>query len=491
MPADSLVAFRAVLGLACCFWSMHYLVSGRASLLCEPRTFHFTWPGFEWVQPWPGGGMQIQFAVMSVAGLFFACGFLTHLSNFVIAFGITHFFLIDRTNYQNHYYLLILLSWSSLLLPLYRIRSLDTLFGTADPLHHIPRISLLLVQFHIALPYVFGGISKFDTDWLSGKPMRFLLMQRFGLESENFIALCGGNLLAWGGLIFDLLIVPGLLWRPTRTIAWTLLIAFHLTNAALFPIHIFPWLMIGLSTVFLPPNWPITAVRRLVSSPQHQPDFKPPTAVTSTPLTTTQKILSAGLICYCLLHVLWPLRAFVYTEPAGWTERGHYFAWRMMLRGKTTALQYYLTDPHTGYSWGADYSHFLHPEQALRFAIDPEMIRHLAEALADSHQSTTGIRPEVRALVLSSLNGRRPQLLIDPSVNLAAEPTWPQRRTWIMPLTEPLPEQPWQAHPSDWHKFVNLPPLPWQNPVKKNASTPSPNFPERNYAHGTLKKSLD
>jgi hypothetical protein len=60
-----------------------------------------------------------------------------------------------------------------------------------------------------------------------------------------------------------------------------------------------------------------------------------------------------------------------------------------------------------------------------------------------------------------------------------------------MPLTEPLPEKPFEVHPTEWPKLVNLPPLPWRNPVKKNPSIPSPNSPERNYAHGTLKKSLD
>lgn len=71
------------------------------------------------------------------------------------------------------------------------------------------------------------------------------------------------------------------------------------------------------------------------------------------------------------------------------------------------------------------------------------------------------MRPITRVLALSSLNGRRPQLLIDPEVNLAAEPLWPRRRAWIRPLTEPLPDRPWSVPKDEWEQHVKLPLLPW------------------------------
>ncbi len=475
VSAGSLAIFRVSLGLICAIWAAHYLWSGRAELLCRADSFHFTWPGFDWVRPWPGEWMSLQFAAMVIAGVAFACGLATQFSNFVLAFGVTHFFLIDRTNYQNHYYLLMLLTWLSLCLPVSRFWSIDACAGVIPGGKEVSRGALFLVQFHAALPYVFGGLSKLDADWLSGRPMQFLLMQRFGFAHDDFSAVSGGLLLAWGGLFFDLLIVPGLLWRPTRVVAWVLLLVFHLTNAWLFPIHIFPWFMIALSTVFLPANWPLVDLQSLKGEPTATVVSM---AVSCWPVRAARLI--PALICiYCLFHCLWPLRGYLYGDVTGWTERGHYFAWRMMLRGKSTGLRYYMTHPASGETWVADIDGLLHSEQSARFATDPEMILQLGRTLADMHEQREGVRPLVRVLALCSFNGRRPQLLIDPEVNLAAEPVWPRRRDWVQALTEPLPDRPWTVPKDEWEQSVKLPSLPWNTRATAAAKGETSGIPER------------
>ncbi len=62
--------------------------------------------------------------------------------------------------------------------------------------------------------------------------------------------------LSVAGAAFDVSIVPLLLWRRTRFVAWLALVAFHVSTWILFPIGVFPWLMIGVSTVFFAPDWP-------------------------------------------------------------------------------------------------------------------------------------------------------------------------------------------------------------------------------------------
>lgn len=47
-------------------------------------------------------------------------------------------------------------------------------------------------------------------------------------------------LFTYGGLLLDLLVVPLLLWRRTRTAAFALAVVFHLLNAALFRMGSFP-----------------------------------------------------------------------------------------------------------------------------------------------------------------------------------------------------------------------------------------------------------
>jgi vitamin K-dependent gamma-carboxylase len=454
VSASSLVVFRISFGLMMALWAFDYLRTGRVQLLCAPGAFHFTYAGFSWVRPWPGHGMTLQFVVMLLAALMIAAGAIYRITTVIFALGFTHFFLIDRTNYQNHYYLIVLLSWLMTILPGHRLLSVDVLNGSVLKADVVPGWCLRLLQFHIALPYVFGGIAKIDADWLSGEPMRNILRiqgwsdlagRRFSLDS---IAM----LFTWGGLLFDLLIVPAVLWRRTRMAAFLVACGFHLSNSLMFRIHIFPWLMIAATTVFFHPNWPNRVFRWLLPGPgssESSPSGPERDSRISRPAVM-------ALLAWCCFHVIWPFRHLLYEGHTGWTERGHDFAWRMMLRGKTVGLRYYLTDPVTRISQQADIRQFLNQEQQIRFARDPEMILDLAHGLAAEYQRQTGRQTEVRALVLASLNGRKPQLFIDPEVNLAAEPEFAFHRHWIIPLREPLRQEPWTVPLDKWERHVDL-----------------------------------
>jgi hypothetical protein len=132
----------------------------------------------------------------------------------------------------------------------------------------------------------------------------------------------------------------------------------------------------------------------------------------------------------------------------------------MMLRHKTGGVRYYLTDPITLQTWNPDLRPYLNVEQAGKFTKDPELILELAHFLAAEHHRRTGNPLEVRALALMSLSGRKPQLFIDPKTDLSQEPRGFYDRPWIMPLSEPLPNEPWSLPLSEWEKQLNLPPLP-------------------------------
>lgn len=136
----------------------------------------------------------------------------------------------------------------------------------------------------------------------------------------------------------------------------------------------------------------------------------------------------------------------------------------MILRGKTVGLRYYLTDAETGVTQQADIRQLLNPEQQIKFAKDPLMILDLAHGLAAESLWRTGKQTEVRALVLASLNGRNPQLLIDPAVDLAAQPSFAFHRSWIIPLHEPLRKEPWTVPLNEWENHVDLPNLLFLNP---------------------------
>lgn len=442
------------------WWAWDYLTTGRVRFLYIEPQFHFTYYPFDWVRPWSAAGMYLHFLALTLLGLAIAFGFFYRLATILFALGFTYVFLLDAANYQNHYYLVILLSWTLAILPLHRAISSDATRHPQIRSQTVPAWMLYLVRFHIGLPYFFGGIAKLNSDWFAGEPVRQMLAAQSKipllgplLTSESTVAL-----FTWGGLLFDLAIVPLLLWRRTRTAAYILCLFFHVTNAVLFNIHIFPWFMIFATTIFFVPDWP----RRLLGGEKLSLPSSP--AVSWQSLSRPARLGFLLLAAYCLFHVTWPLRHLAYPGNVSWTEQGHYFAWRMMLRGKMSGVRYFLTDPRTGRTWHPDLREHINVDQAGRFARDPEMILHLAHHLAANHSRQAGWQPQVRALVLASLNGRKPQLLIDPTLDLTNERRGFHPRPWIIPLTEPLRAEPWNVPLLEWERHIELPPLPTVTP---------------------------
>ena len=462
---DSMVVFRIGFGLLMAGWAFDYLRTDRVRFLFTVPAFHFAWDFFPWLKPWPGHGMTLQFALMMLAALLIAAGAFYRVSTAVFAVGFSHFFLLDRTNYQNHYYLILLLSWIMVVLPANRAFSVDAFNGTVCASRRVPRWSLLLLQFQIAVPYFYGGLAKFDADWLSGDPMRFLLMQYGWFQNPDGwldVRLAAG-LLTWGGLLFDLLIVPLLLWPPARLAAFSAVLIFHLMNSLIFRIHVFPWLMLVATTILFAPDWPhrlIDAAAGQVARKRRSDDSVAPT-VPYFRITRREQVTFVLLAVYCLFQVSWPLRHLLYDGETGWTERGHCFSWRMMLRGKTTGVRFYVTDSGTDATYAADVRPYLNSEQLGKFARDPENILDMAHFLAAEHGRRLGRPVRVHALALTSLNGRKPQLLIDPAVDLAAQPRAGFERSWIVPLTEPRRELPWTVPLNQWERHVQLPDLPF------------------------------
>jgi vitamin K-dependent gamma-carboxylase len=457
-PVDiaSVIFFRIGLGAVMAWWAWDYLTTGRVRYYYVQPQFHFTYYSFEWVHPWPGAGMYLHFLALAILAVAIAAGFFYRAACILFAIGFTYVFLLDATNYQNHYYLIILLTGLLAIVPANRAVSVDAAFFPALRGDSIPAWCVWLIRFHIALPYFFGGIAKIDADWLSGIPLQQFLApySTWPLLGQHLAAHSTALAMAWAGMLFDLSIVPLLLWKPTRAAAYTLCVLFHLTNSVLFPIHIFPFFMILATTIFFSPDWP----RRLLGGePRSTRSTAPPEWWMLSPAAKVGFLLLAA---YALFHLGWPLRHRLYDGDVKWTERGHYFSWRMMLRNKNGGVRYYVTDSEAGKTWNPNLRPILNDEQAGKFTKDPEMILQLAHFLADDYLQHTGRPVEVRALALMSLNGRKPQVFINPEIDLAKRPRQAHRQDLIKPLTEPLRTEPWSLPLSEWEKHVELPRMP-------------------------------
>ena len=462
--------FRIGFGGLMAGWAWNYLASGRVTRLYVDPVFNFTYYGFDWVAPLPGNGMYVHFVAIMLLSLMIAAGFLYRFASCAFAIAMIYVFLLDRTNYQNHYYLICLFGCLLPLLPLNRNVSIDAWRNPAILTQTTPAWVYWAIRFHVGVPYFFGGIAKLTPDWLLGQPMGLFLSTKTSIPViGSLVSLPSAGLaMSWMGLLFDLLIVPALLWRKTRVAAYLLCLAFHLMNAVLFKIHVFPWFMIVATTIFFDPAWP----RRLLTMGQAA---KASLAADSSATDRCQrpaKWIVLVVSAYVLFHFLWPLRSRLYGNEPSWDERGHLFSWRMMLRAKEVGLGYAIVDPETGRVANVDHKQFIDAEQSEKFGRDPELILLMAHFIANRFESEMGRRPQVYAFVLASLNGRKAQLMIDPNVDLAAQPRGQLgQRDWVMPLTEPLRREPWIVPVEQWRQYVELPEIEFLK--KAPAETPS------------------
>ncbi len=463
-PIDNstVIYFRIVFGAIVATWAWDYLDQGiLRRIYIEPK-FHFTYFGLDWVQPMPGIGMYLLFAGFIASGVMIASGLFYRAASFFFSISFAYFFLLERTNYQNHYYLIALIAWWLPFLSLNCSCSADSYYWRSIRSTTVPRFTLWVLQFHLGLPYVMGGVAKLHPDWLLGQPMSEMIAAKSDLPVlGDYFAIPGlGVLMSWMGLAFDLSIVPLLMWRRTRWFGFFLCCLFHLLNAIVFHIHIFPWMMLALTPLFFEPEW----IRQVLSDPpRSSDDEKPLQSVLATPTSPPSRILLGFWIGYCFFHGFWPLRHHLYDGEASWTEQGHYFAWRMMLRGKKVVLGFAVQDRVTGKVVDGRVQDFLSKEQSDKFGRDPEMILHYSHFIAQEYEKSTGNPAAVYALALASLNGRKPELFIDPNRDLTAIARYSSDRSWVMPHKEPLRFPAWDLPVDQWRDHVEIPDLHFLN----------------------------
>jgi vitamin K-dependent gamma-carboxylase len=156
-------------------------------------------------------------------------------------------------------------------------------------------------------------------------------------------------------------------------------------------------------------------------------------------LTVRQKLVVGFIAAWIGIQILVPLRYLLYPGNVSWTEEGHRFAWMMKLRDKEAVARFTVRDPGTGRQWEVDPEGYLLRHQVSEMESRPDMIlqfsHHLARRWAEYH----GVQgAEVRARVCASLNGRSPQLLIDPERDLVKIERNLRHADWVVPLAQPF-----------------------------------------------------
>lgn len=436
-PVDlaPLVYFRMVFGAVMLWEVTRYFRYGWIERYYIEPIFHFTYYGFGWVHPWPGIGMYLHFGALGVLAVCIGLGLWYRASAVLFFLDFTYVFLLEQANYLNHFYLIALVSFLMIFLPAHRACSLDVRRRPALCARTAPAWTLWLLRAQLGIAYFYGGLAKLNPDWLRGEPMRMWLADRTGfpLIGRWFEEAWAPYVFSYGGLLFDLLVVPLLFWRRTRPLAVAALLAFHLTNAGLFNIGIFPWFMLAATPIFFPPETLSALLRRLQAAPPR------PSAPPTRPDSRTQRLVLLLLGVYLGLQLLVPLRHLLYPGNVSWTEEGHNFSWHMKLRSKSGVTHFFVTEPGLGQTWEVWPEEFLSPRQERKMATRPDLMLQFAHYLADRYAAWGSPDLEVRVEAYVALNGRPYRPLIDPDVDLAAQPRSLAPAPWILPLDEALP----------------------------------------------------
>jgi vitamin K-dependent gamma-carboxylase len=394
----------------------------------EP-SFHFTYQFFSFIDTFPPVGMYLLFAIIILSALMVMLGWKYRMATALLFLGSTTLFLMEKAEYVNHAYLYCLVAFMLMWMPANAAFSIDLNRKPSILRTAVPNWMFLLPVFQIAVVYGYAGIAKLHSDWFQAMALKqwvgnddYFLFSRF-ISSEQM-----PWLMSYGGLLFDLLIVPALLWKKSRTLAFAVACVFHLSNVVIFGLATFPWFSVGITALFFGPSW----ARKLPILKNRLPDYK--VGLVGFQRPSNQYAIGALLGVYVLFQLLLPFRHHLYPGSPNWSEEGHRFSWHMMLRSKYASTSFkIMADHQLFYDEGTAH---LNATQLRKMGGDPDMILEFAHYLKAVYLSKGYAQVEVYAQSFVSLNGRPMQLLIDPTVDLAKEKRSLCRYKWIEPLED-------------------------------------------------------
>lgn len=418
-----------MLGSIVRFWAMGWI----EKIYLQPR-FHFSYFGFEWVQP-PGNFTYLLFIICGLAALLVALGLRYRLSMVVFFLSFTYIELMEKTTYLNHYYFISVLSFLLIFLPAGRYFSFDVLLYPQKAVATVPRWTIGSLKLLLGLVYFYAGLAKLNSEWLlEAKPLSIWLPARSDLfligplMDERWLH----YLFSWGGAIYDLAIPFLLLYRKTRWSAFALVVFFHVMTRILFPIGMFPYIMILSTLIFFSADFHQKILRALQSMlGLHQLPLDVHGAYK--PGALKRKLLGGVMLLFFTLQILLPWRYTLYPGELFWHEQGYRYSWRVMLMEKAGYINYRVVIPRQNRDFRAEPSEFLTPLQEKQLAFQPDFILEFAHFLEQHYREKFEVRDvEVYADCHVALNGRASRRYIDPEIDLTeVERGW-HHKNWIL-----------------------------------------------------------
>lgn len=429
----SLAVFRIALGALLVWDCWRFIRYDRIWRYWVAPEFHFTYPGFGWVAPLPEPWIQLAWLLVGMSALCVMLGLFYRVSIVVLTVTFSYFFLLDKAEYLNHFYLVILFLVLMCFLPAHRVLSLDARLFPRARHDHVPYASVFILRAQMEIMLIFAGLVKLTPDWLAGEPLGLWLRPQSDDFALGFLFHYDWVILAgtWGAVALHIIGAPLLLWHRTRLATFVVYCVFHASNAAFFNIGIFPWLTIAATTIFFAPDWPRRAARWLLGRFEVLPDDSPTVPAITRAVPGLALVAIAGWIA---VQIALPIRAGFFPTEVRWNGDGHRFSWRMRIYDRQAEGFFIVTAGER--EWTVDPTDYLTPRQAGKMLVRSDMIHQFAGHLERVWRDTGYGDVSVRANIRKSLNGRPAQAFVDADVDLTAIPlAYFAADDWVLPLS--------------------------------------------------------
>ncbi len=431
--AAPLAVFRIFFGGIMLFSMIRFQSYGWIEKLYIEPQFFFSYLGFEWVKPF-GEYTYLLFILCGLAAFFVMIGLQYRVAIITFFLSFTYIELMDKTNYLNHYYFVSCLSFLMIFLPANAAFSADAFWKKKE--FKVPRWSIDAIKLLLSIVWFYAGLAKLNSDWLlEAQPLKIWLTAKYDipilgdlLQKEAF-----HYLFSWSGALYDLSI-PFLLWNSkTRNLAFVAVVVFHVLTRILFPIGVFPWVMIGSALIFFDAKFH----RRILEFFWKKRNMLS-MSIVAQKNSLYQKNTLVILAVFFLFQLLIPFRHLLYEGELFWTEQGYRFSWRVMLMEKAGYANFKIVDPETGKRFYIQNGNFLNPLQEKQMATQPDFILEFAHFLEKHFRHSGFPDPEVYVESYVALNGRSSRPYIDPEIDLTTiKPSW-KPKTFILPFNDEI-----------------------------------------------------
>ena len=438
--ASPLIIFRIGFGFMMLysiirFWSKDWI----NTLYLQPK-FHFTYYGFEWVKPL-GNLTYLLFFICGLSALFVALGFKYRVAIITFFLSFTYIELMDKTTYLNHYYFISILSFLLIFLPANSSFSIDS-YLKKKSYRLVPKWSIDAIKLLVSIVYVYAGLTKINSDWLfKAMPLKIWLPSKYDLPfigetlmQQNWFHYA----MSWSGMIYDLTIPFLLLYKKTRWFAFGLVVFFHVFTGILFPIGMFPYVMIVSALIFFEAGFHHKIILFLKRILNYFFKLKQKIVVKEIYNFKHQKITIIVLSLFFIVQLFLPFRYALYPNELFWTEEGYRFSWRVMLMEKMGYASFKITNSKTGNFFYVDNQDFLTPLQEKQMSFQPDFILEYAHFLGDHFKSKGHKNIQVFVESYVALNGRLSQPFINKNIDLYQQKETFNPKEWILPFNDEI-----------------------------------------------------